>query len=294
MTTENKPLVSICIPTFNGEAYLEECLHSAINQTYKNIEIIVSDDASKDGTLQIINEITSKTDIPIFIFKHQPNGIGANWNNCIKNANGQYLKFLFQDDVLNEDCVARMMKMMLLNSNIGIVYAKRHFIYQEETDAIVEFKNVYGHLHNYWADLIVEEDIVSGTKYLKDRNFLNAPKNKIGEPTSVLLDKNCLKKVGYFNEDLKQALDCEFWSRLMPHYNIGFVDDYLSKFRLHKKQASVVNKSEKINENEDLYHIYYKTVLKYLHKDCRWKLFKKFHPIASRLVKLKAKFGANA
>ena len=87
MTTENKPLVSICIPTFNGEAYLEECLHSAINQTYKNIEIIVSDDASKDRTLQIINEITSKTDIPIFIFKHQPNGIGANWNNCIKNAN---------------------------------------------------------------------------------------------------------------------------------------------------------------------------------------------------------------
>lgn len=294
MTTENNPLVSICIPTFNGEAYLKECLRSAINQTYKNIEIIVSDDASKDGTLQIINDIKSKTEIPIYIFKHQPNGIGANWNNCIKNANGQYLKFLFQDDVLNEDCVARMMKMMLLNSNIGIVYAKRHFIYQEETEAILEFKRVYGNLHQYWTNFKVKDGIISGKEYLKDRNFLNAPKNKIGEPTSVLLNKSCFKKVGYFNEDMKQALDVEYWSRLMPFYKIGFVDDVLTSFRLHDAQASAVNKAGKVNETEALYHIYYKTLLKYLHKDCRWKLLKKFHPILSRLLKLKTKFGKNA
>ena len=199
-----------------------------------------------------------------------------------------------KDDILNEDCVERMMKMMLSDSNIGIVYAKRHFIYQEETEAILEFKRVYGNLHQYWTNFKVKDGIISGKEYLKDRNFLNAPKNKIGEPTSVLLNKSCFKKVGYFNEDMKQALDVEYWSRLMPFYKIGFVDDVLTSFRLHDAQASAVNKAGKVNETEALYHIYYKTLLKYLHKDCRWKLLKKFHPILSRLLKLKTKFGKNA
>ena len=119
---------------------------------------------------------------------------------------------------------------------------------------------------------------------------MNAPKNKIGEPSSVLLNKSCFEKVGYFSENMKQALDCEFWSRLMPHYNFGFVDDYLSSFRLHDAQASAVNKSEKINETEVLYQVYYNTLMPNLHKDCKRKLVKRFHPIISQLVKLKARF----
>ena len=290
MKANSQPLVSICIPTYNGESYLEECLDSALSQTYSNIELIISDDASSDTTLAIINTIKAKTEIPIKVLNHKPSGIGANWNNCIKHATGDYIKFLFQDDALAPNCVERLMRMIDVYDNVAMVYAKRHFIYAKETAAILEFNKVYGTLHNYWADLEITEGVLEGKTYLKDKNFLNAPKNKIGEPTSVLLDKRCFEKVGYFNEDLKQALDCEFWSRLMPHYSIGFVDDYLSSFRLHDNQASAVNKSEKINETEVLYKLYYNTLLPYLHSVCRKKLQKRFHPFLSRLVKLKAKF----
>ncbi|GGI58038.1 glycosyltransferase family 2 protein [Winogradskyella haliclonae] len=290
MKTNNVPLVSICIPTYNGETYIEECLNSALSQTYKNIELIISDDASSDRTLALINRLKENTEIPIHIFHHAPKGIGANWNNCIKNSNGQYIKFLFQDDVLAPDCVEKLVNVMFSESNIALVYAKRHFIHTEHSESILEFKNVYGNLHENWSNLKIKEGVIEGKTYLKDRNFLNAPKNKIGEPTSVLIDKACFDKVGYFNEELKQALDCEFWSRLMPFYNIGFVDAYLSSFRLHAAQASAVNKSEKINETEVLYKMYYDTLLPYLHKECRQKLQKRFHPILSRLVKLKARF----
>ncbi|MFD1064142.1 glycosyltransferase family 2 protein [Winogradskyella litorisediminis] len=290
MKTDNRPLVSICIPTYNGASYIEECINSALAQSYNNFELIISDDASSDNTLAIVNDYKSKNDIPIHIFNHQPNGIGANWNNCVKHANGDYIKFLFQDDILERDCVEKQIGMMLSDTNIAMVYAKRHFIYEKETPQLLEFKNVYGALHNYWFNLKISEGVIDGKEYLRDRNFLNAPKNKIGEPTSVLLDKACFDKVGFFNEELKQALDCEFWSRLMPFYKIGFVDAYLSSFRLHSAQASAINKSEKLNETEVLYNIYYNTLLPYLHKECRQKLQKRFHPLLSRLVKLKAKF----
>ena len=85
-------LVSICIPTYNGEAYLAEALQSAIAQTYRPLEIIVSDDASKDRTLDIVKEFQTKTDIPFYVYHHQPAGIGANWNNCVSHANGEYIK----------------------------------------------------------------------------------------------------------------------------------------------------------------------------------------------------------
>jgi len=290
MKANSQPLVSICIPTYNGEAYLSDCLDSALSQTYTHIELIISDDASTDNTLAIVNAVKAKTDIPIHIFNHSPNGIGANWNNCIKHANGAYIKFLFQDDVLVPNCIEKLMDVMLSEDNVAMVYAKRQFIYNEETEHILEFKKVYGELHNYWFNLKISEGVLDGEAYLKDKNFLNAPKNKIGEPTSVLLDKRSFEKLGYFNEDLKQALDSEFWSRLMPFYKIGFVDAYLSSFRLHPAQTSAVNKSEKINETEVLYKMYYNTLLPYLHKECRQKLQKRFHPLLSRLVKLKAKF----
>lgn len=122
------PLVSICIPTYNGDQFIAEAMYSAIAQTYPNLEIIVSDDASKDNTLQIVESYISKTEIPINIFKHKPNGIGANWNHTIKQANGEYVKFLFQDDILLPNCITDMVKVMEHHKSVGLVASKREFI----------------------------------------------------------------------------------------------------------------------------------------------------------------------
>ena len=107
------PLVSICIPTCNGFQFIGEALLSAVNQSYPNLEIIVSDDHSRDDTLKIINEFESKTAIPFHIYNHKPDGIGSNWNYCAQKANGEYIKFLFQDDTLEPDCIEKMMQVAL-------------------------------------------------------------------------------------------------------------------------------------------------------------------------------------
>ena len=84
-------LISICIPTYNGENYILEALNSIKNQSYKNIEVIISDDNSNDKTLQICEKFKSEVDFPVYIYNHLPNGIGSNWNNCILKSKGDYI-----------------------------------------------------------------------------------------------------------------------------------------------------------------------------------------------------------
>ena len=281
------PLVSVCIPTFNGEKYIEEALTSAFTQTYPNIEIIVSDDRSSDKTLQIIESIRNKNEIPITIANHEPQGIGANWNNCVALASGDYIKFLFQDDQLYPNCLSRMMEMALEFPFAGLIYSKRDFIIEDEASVSNEYIDYYGQLHSHWEDLKIEQGCLSGRTYLADRNFLNSPKNKIGEPTNVLLKSDVFQKVGMFNEQMKQALDSDFWYRIMPYYDVAFIDESLCGFRLHQEQTSRVNKRAREQDQDKIYKEYYKHLLPFLHPKNRMKLLKRYHPFYKALVSIK-------
>ena len=92
MHKKEQPLISICIPTYNGESFLEEALDSIVNQTYRNIEVVFSDDASADNTLGIIDKFKSQSNLPIYVFNHLPKGIASNWNHTLEKANGKYIK----------------------------------------------------------------------------------------------------------------------------------------------------------------------------------------------------------
>lgn len=292
MIDNNLPLVSICIPTYNGAQFIEEALDSAMQQTYANLEIIVSDDASKDDTLAIVQSYKTKTLIPIYIHSHKPKGIGANWNHTVRRSNGVYIKFLFQDDVLLPHCVEDMMRLMVSNPKVGLVYSKRELIYESLTPKIEAFIAYYGDLHSYWDRIDVKPGVLAGSTYLKDRQLLNSPKNKIGEPTNVLLNRDCFKTIGYFNEELQQSLDSDYWYRVMTKYDIGFINENLSKFRLHDKQASNVNKKRDIPDKELIYRRYYNHLYTYLHPKNKLKLLKLYHPLFKTLLHLKRFFYA--
>lgn len=256
--------VSICIPTYNGAAFIQEALESIKMQSYQHIEVVVSDDASTDNTLDIINLFKSEVIFPVKIVSNTQKGIGANWNNCAKHAKGKYIKFLFQDDVLMPNCVERLVSIAESADNVGMVYCKREIIYDESNSFDRRWVNNFKILHQSWKSLVVKEGVMSGRAYIKDPNFLKPPVNKIGEPPAVLLHKDCFKKIGYFNTQLKQALDIEYWYRIMPHFNIGFADEELIKFRLHGKQASQVNAKAGIKDKFILPRLQFKALFWYL------------------------------
>jgi glycosyltransferase involved in cell wall biosynthesis len=281
------PLVSICIPIFNGEQFIVEAMESAINQSYANLEIVISDDASKDTTLQLIEKFKEKTQIPIQIYNHVPNGIGANWNNCIEQAKGEYIKFLFQDDVLKPNCIEEMVNVLEHDKAIGLVASKREFIIEEShlTEETKKWIKGYGNLQE---DLSLT--LIDGIQYLdknlfKSNLFLEDPKNKVGEPSAVLFNKKLVKKIGYFREDLKQNLDYEFYYRILKKYKIAILEKELVKFRLHKQQATNANRGNDDHDYVKYDKIIYKDYFWYLNVKKKKDLLKRYNPIVKLFFK---------
>lgn len=101
------PKISIIIPVFNGEKYIEKCLESILNQKFKEYEVIVINDGSKDRTLDIINKYEMK-DKRINIYSQENLGPSASRNSGIKKARGQYLAFIDADDFITDQYLESM------------------------------------------------------------------------------------------------------------------------------------------------------------------------------------------
>jgi hypothetical protein len=86
---------------------------------------------------------------------------------------------------------------------------------------------------------------------------------------------------------LQQALDSDYWYRVMTRYDVGFIDAELASFRLHDTQASRLNKQRNIPDTDLVYERYYDYLFAYLHPKNKWKLLKLYHPFFKILVRLK-------
>lgn len=105
----SNPKVSILIPVFNRQQFIAECIRSALNQTFKNIEVVVVDNASDDGTWEICQKF-SAIDNRVRIFRNDTNiGPVRNWLRCGEEAKGEFVKILFSDDTLEPNCIKEML-----------------------------------------------------------------------------------------------------------------------------------------------------------------------------------------
>ena len=255
------PLVSICIPTYNGAEFIREALESALAQTYRPLEIIVSDDGSTDNTLEIVNGVLSfeggdlrglkpnyeplrglKPNYEhVRILSHENYGLVRNWNYCLEQARGKYVKFLFQDDILAPDCVAEMVKLAEEDEDVGLVFSPRELILAQKDkndEKLVMAVQSNRNLHRGWKRL---QRLQWGSDLLNDANLMQHPINKIGEPSNVLLKRDVVLEMGGFDVSLCQLVDVDMWWRMMGRGKIGFVDKSLSFFRVHQGQQTWVN-----------------------------------------------------
>ncbi|MDP2454929.1 MULTISPECIES: glycosyltransferase [unclassified Kaistella] len=280
-------LVSICIPTYNGEKYLQEALDSVKAQTYKNIEVIVSDNQSKDKTLEICEQFKSEVDFPVFIHSHTQSGIGENWNNTIEKSNGDYIKFLFQDDILEKNCVEVMMQ-YLAQYNLQAVVSKRNII-NAESQLVTEgsWFNDFNDLQKP-AGIPTDEFYIFSKKNLKNLNYDRYLVNNIvGEPCVSLFTKNVFKKVGRFDSNLKQALDYVYWLRVLAKYDIGIIPEKIVKFRYHSEQTSNQNYLNNLNEEQFISKILHNDLLFYIGSKNIKNHLKQRYPLLKRLVALR-------
>lgn len=227
------PKVSICIPTYNGANYLEACLDSVLCQTYNNIEILVVDDGSKDKTLEILDRYAA-TDQRIQLFHNEQNlGLVGNWNRCIELANGEWIKFVFQDDLIAPECIEKMLTAANLDSSL--VFCRRDFIFEKATSQ--DTKNAY------LSGAALVEKLFPNSGSITARQFCeivlnNMERNIIGEPSVVMLNKRVFNDFGYFNPHLIVSCDTEYWIRVGIHTGVTSIADNLASFRVHGDSVS--------------------------------------------------------
>jgi glycosyltransferase involved in cell wall biosynthesis len=231
------PLVSICIPTYNGERYLDQCLASACSQTYANLEVLVVDDGSTDGTLALARQWAER-DSRIRLEGNKTNlGLVGNINQCIDHARGEWVKFLFQDDFLDSRCVEVLLdhagdKWKFLACDRNIIF--------NDVEANVRARWEGAEFNIHLAEErpgLLELSPRDVAALALDHNNLNF----IGEPTVTLLHRSVFHMVGSFNADLVEYCDLEFWLRTGLSTGIRYVGDTLASFRVHSGSATAGN-----------------------------------------------------
>ncbi|MDX1977643.1 MAG: glycosyltransferase [Pseudanabaenaceae cyanobacterium bins.68] len=231
------PLVSVCVPTYNGERFIDATLQSILAQDYRPLEVIIGDDGSGDQTVQIcaaFQAAVTDPEVTVKILPHDRLGLAGNWNFCMANSSGEYLKFVFQDDLLLPDCISDLVSVARKDHEIGLVFCQRQVICEDD----LQVDQIYIHLHHHWQKL---RPVQSGLELLLDPNLLEPPLNKIGEPSNVLLSARAIAQVGDFDQGLVQVLDWDMWLRFLAVGKIGYVDRVLVQFRVHQGQVSQHN-----------------------------------------------------
>ena len=239
------PLVSVCIPVYNGEEFLSAALQSVIEQDYENFELIISDDQSTDQSMKIVKEYLPKFKCNTKILKHKQAGLAKHLNFCVENASGEYIKFLFQDDLLYPKCISEMVGACMNHKNIGLVFCKRHIICDSEN--LKKRAADIGALHLH---LGIKNGLIRGEEIIKNPR-LSEVINPIGEPTNVLIPRLAFLKAGYFDPGFSQLVDINLWMRIILKMDIIFIDKTLTAFRVHEKQLTHSNIKSGLIEAEN-------------------------------------------
>ncbi|ABA89830.1 glycosyltransferase [Syntrophotalea carbinolica DSM 2380] len=219
--------VSICIPSYNSEKYINQTIDSVLCQLYKNYEIIIVDDKSSDNTREIISNYAIENKSIKFYTNDSNLGIVGNFNKCLSLCKGKYIKYLLADDLfLTPDCLGRFVDALESHPNVSLVSSGRQLIDSQS--------NVIGEAVSY------AEGVYSpGKEIIKD--CLLYFKNKIGEPTSVIFRRDALKRG--FKDNYRQVLDLEMWFHLLENGDLYYIKDKLVGFRIHEEQTTQKNKN---------------------------------------------------
>jgi glycosyltransferase involved in cell wall biosynthesis len=213
-------LVSVIIPTYKRSDYILRAINSVLNQTYKNIEIIIVDDNESEDeysriTQKLLKELIDSKKI-IYV-KHNTNkGISAARNTGIKNSKGEYIAFLDDDDEFISNKTEIQLKIFNNSkNNLGLVYG-----------AYVQID-----------DNNIDKELVIFPK-IKNNVYPILGLNHIGPPSMVMFTKSAVERTGEFDVLLNHKEDIDFYYRLSEHYNVSFTNEIVMKYHVHSGAAS--------------------------------------------------------
>lgn len=222
--------VCICIPTFNSSKTIYETIDSILNQTYKNIEILIIDNASTDNTINIVREHFSKDQrIKIYEFKENIGGEG-NFTRCIQLAFGDYTAIYHSDDIYEPTIVEKQVAFLethleagavftaasLINGEgkfVGSAFIPRYFLCNEGWDRIYDFNTIFRLVLRYTNPFICSSAMVRTSIYQQEIKT-------------------------WRGELFGTSADLDTWLRILKNHCVGVIPEQLIRYRVSNVQGT--------------------------------------------------------
>lgn len=216
------PLVSVIIPNYNYLKYLEKCLESVFNQDYTNIEIIVVDDGSTDGSLKYLMSLHN----PLKVLQQKNLGVSVARNKGILESNGEFLAFLDADDFWHPSKIGNQMR-IILNSNVDLVYSGVTLVESDGVTHIGSIKPEYsGNCAPYFRQYPTKAIITLGA-------------------SNALFRKSILANSGIMDPKLSISADWDFFRRYCDYGRVDYLEEQLTFYRQHPENMSTNSDSFK-------------------------------------------------
>jgi len=209
------PKVSAIIPAYNRADFLPRSMGSVLNQTFRDLELVVVDDGSTDNTKAVVKEIARKDERVKYIWQPNFGGPAGPRNTGIKNARGKYVAFLDSDDEWMNTKVEEQVK-VFENSSSDTGFVACNYLLKRG-NSVVRYK-----LPIFANKRLFEK--------LLEHDF-------IGTATIVMIKKDILEEVGGFDENLECGEDTDLWLRIAEKYKFALATDFLAMYHSHSSNT---------------------------------------------------------
>ena len=226
---ESLPLISVVIPVYNGEKFVKDAINCALNQTYKNLEVIVVNDGSTDNTEKVVKSFGNR----VRYFAKKNGGVSTALNYGIKKMKGEFFVWLSADDFIREDHVDNLARWAITHPK-SVPYSRSVLVDEN-------------------GDLMIDETV--NCQFGCMNSFALTRENSkaallLGEINggAIMIPKEAFDKKGGFDEKLRTAQERNMWSRLLDDYDIVCLPFNSASIRVHKGQVTA--KSQELIKKE--------------------------------------------
>ena len=238
----SNPLVTVICLCYNHESFVVEALESVLNQTHKNVELIIADDFSTDNSVQVIENWLKKNPKIPFLINKENLGNTKSFNQCLKIAKGEYIIDLAADDILKSDCIENQLKGFIttVHQNVGVIYGNAE-LFTEKGDFIKDY-----FITDKQKRRIKSQP--TGDIYI---GLLNGNNNLCS--ITALIKREVFENLEGYDETLAYE-DYDFWIRAARIYHFDYIDKILVQKRVLKN--SMYTFLEKKNNKKTNYFNY--------------------------------------
>ena len=216
---KNLPKISVITPSYNQAKYITQTIQSVISQNYPNLEYIIMDGGSTDGTIDILRKYEKQ----LIWFSEKDKGQSHALNKGLKRISGDIIGYLNSDDYLEKDVLYKVGEFFLRSKNAYWLTGKCKIVDKDGVE-VRKFATFYKNLF---------------LKYLR-KGTINKIVQYISQP-ATFFRREVIERIGYFDESLTYDMDYDYWLRMWSKYKLYFLDEYSASYRVHSASKAVIS-----------------------------------------------------